>query len=154
MAFATLYVGAPGTTLVDIRSLPRMVVNRLDIRAPGTRRGGPDPIPGRRGALRAELPLAEYSFSVAITLLGNNEADYEAALAAVGAQLQGTNGLLDLARHIPNGGGGYDIHTAEGMFYGANSWGLLNPVTGQTELQFVNTSGAWSPDGGSTWLLP
>lgn len=137
---------------VDIRSLAGIIVTRMDLSAPGTRRGSADTIPGRQGQLGARLPYDAYVFAVTITVIGASEAEYVTRLAAVGAAVAGDSGLVALARRLPTSGGGYVQHTANGQFAGGLSFDLLNPVSGETELSFINLSGAWW--NGSTWLVP
>jgi len=139
----------------DIQSISGVVVNDMSgLFAPGTRRGSHDTIPGRGGQLGAQLPYDAYSFAVPITVLGSTRYEMLTALTAVGAALAGTNGLGTLERRLDDGSGGYVAHTAAGQFASFNSFSLLNPATGQTELTFVNLDGAWTPDSGTTWLVP
>lgn len=154
-----------GSTLLvdgtDIRSLTGLtVIGQMNLFAPGTRRGSNDVIPGRRGQLGAELPYDAYAFSINILVTDRDgspcgsQAQMIANLAAIGALLAGTNGLVALERRLPKVGGGTDDMTAAGQFTTGLSLQTLNLRTGQTELQFVNLDGAWTPDSGSTWVVP
>jgi hypothetical protein len=135
----------------DLQSLTGVVVGDLSgLFAPGTRRGDHDTIPGRPGQLGAELPYDAYSFSIPITVLGDTRFEMLTRLRAVGAALAGTGGLGVLERRLDDGAGGYDAHTANGQFASFNTFSLLNPKTGQTELTFVNLDGAWFDSGAPT----
>lgn len=145
----------------DLRSLTGLsIIGQMNLFAPGTRRGSNDVIPGRQGQLGAELPWDAYAFSINILVTDHDggpcgtQAQMIANLKAIGTLLAGTNGLGTLTRHLPQVGGGTEVMTAAGQFVSGMSLQTLNLRTGQTELQFVNLSGAWSPDSGSTWSVP
>jgi hypothetical protein len=147
----------PNTLLVngtDIRTLTGItVVGFMELYAPGTRRGSDDVIPGRQGQLGAQLPYDAYSFSVPIQVAGATREAMIANLMAVGVLLGG-NGLVTLTRKIANLSGGQDTHTASGRVDTSFAVALLNPSLARTVLQFINLSGAWTPDSGVTWLVP
>lgn len=152
----TLLVG--GT---DIRTLTGVkIVGQMNLFAPGTRRGAADVIPGRRGQLGAELPWDAYAFSVFITVGdkdGNpcgTQAQMTVNLAAIGTLLAGTNGLVTLERHLAAIGGGTTAMTAEGQFVAGLNLSTSRLNFGQAELQFINLSGAWTPDAGTNWVVP
>lgn len=140
----------------DIRSLTGIRVLHMDLRAPGTRRGSTEPIPGVRGQIVGDLPLDAYNFTVGILLNGSDEAVWTENLAAVCAVLcDVSTPKVTLERRLPASGmSPYKAMTARGMFTGG-----LNPtmfpglVSGQTELQFANLDGAWWDAGTSTWNL-
>ena len=139
---------------VDVQSLTGITVTRLDLFAPGTRRGSDDVIPGRQGVVRAPKIYDAYAFSVEILVEGATRAEMVANLAAAGAAIGGgSDGDVTLTRRLSTTGG-YVDHNANGEFVGWTAIDLLNPQTGATELQFLNTSGAWTPDSGVTWLVP
>lgn len=147
----------------DIRSLTGLVaVNHLDLYAPGTRRGSPLTVPGRQGQVGVSLPWDAYNFAVGITVGGGDEAAMTDNIRAIGTALEGTGGLVSLERRLPTGSSGaYQAMYAKGMFSGGLGFTLLNPVTGQTELQFANLSGAWTPTladvddpTATSWVVP
>jgi len=140
------YGPLPDTLLVDgtdIQAIDGVIVNEMELFAPGVRRGSNDVIPGRRGQLGAELAYDAYAFSVMVTIEGPSRVDMIANLRSVAAACAGTNGLVTLTRRLSKSGGGYDTHTAAGQFVQGLGISLLNPQTGQTELQFVNLDGCW-----------
>ena len=152
----TLLVGS-----TDIRTLTGVkIVGQMNLFAPGTRRGAADIIPGRRGQLGAELPYDAYAFSVFITVGdkdGNpcgTQAQMTANLAAIGLILAGTNGLVALTRHLAAVGGGTTAMTAAGQFVAGMNLSTSRLNFGQAELQFLNLDGAWTPDSGTTWVVP
>lgn len=151
-------MSSPNTLLVggnDLRTLTGIhIIGDMRLFAPGTRRGSNDVIPGRRGQVGAELPYDSYAFSVSVMVLGATREAMVANLAAVGVILAGTNGLVTLERKMAKVGGGTDDMTAAGQFVTGLDLALLNYQTGQTELQFVNLDGAWTPDSGTTWVVP
>jgi hypothetical protein len=139
----------------DLRAISGVIVNSLDgMFAPGTRRGQNDVVPRRRGQVGAQLPYDAYNFEIPITVLAATRHAMLTVLAAVGAALQGTGGLGTLERRLDNGVGGYVSHTAAGQFSAFNSISTLNAFTANTVLTFVNLDGAWTPDSGTTWLVP
>lgn len=136
---------------VDVQSLAGITVTRLDLFAPGLRRGSDDVVPGRRGQVGAALVYDAYAFSVEILVSGSTHAEMVANLAAVGAALATSTGLVTLTRRLSTSGGHVD-HTASGRYVGITAVELLNTESAQTELQFVQLDGAWNT--GTAWLVP
>ncbi len=156
----------PDTLLVDghdLRTLPGIIVESLELFAPGRRRGENDVIPGRPGALGFGGPFEAYAFAVAVTVTPADAGGVEPAtdvgrrvlmldnLRGLAAALAGAGGLVTLTRRLATATG-YDAHTAAGQYVDGLAVELLNPETGSTELQFVNLDGAWWD--GTTWLVP
>lgn len=142
----------PDTLLVDgtdIQALTGVIVTRLELHAPGDRRGENVHTSGRRGAIGVPKVYAEYEFSVGIVVEGTSRADMLANLNAAGAILDGDGGLVTLTRRLSSGGS-YIDHTAAGQFNSGLAIAILNESTGQTELSFTNLDGCWFASGAPT----
>jgi hypothetical protein len=136
------------TTLIfdgtDLRDLPMIVQDWAGLYAPMIRRGSHDTIPGAAGQLGAELPLDAYTFAVPIVVLGDDHEEANANLATICSALLGSSGLGAMTRRLARTASPfYDAYTADGQFASFNAFSLYNPKTAQTELTFVNLSGAW-----------
>ncbi len=145
-----------GTLLVDgtdLKALTGITVNSIELYAPGTRRGANDTVPGRRGQLGAPKVWDAYAFSAMITVSGGSGAEMSANLRAAATALAGDGGLVTLTRRLPTATDPFYVdHSAAGEYVGMTAFALLNPVTGRTELQFLNLDGAWYD--GTAWLTP
>lgn len=152
----------------DLQSIAGIVVTDLSgLMAPGRRRGENVTIPGRAGVIAVPKVYEAYEFAIGITVLADDGSGVTGAtpqarrvqmltnLQAVAAVLDGAagDGLVTLTRRISSGAT-YVSHTCSGEFVDGLQVDLLNAETGQTELQFVNHDGAWTPDGGTTWIVP
>lgn len=141
----------------DVAALPGVIaVDFIDgLFAPGTTRGDDDEIPRRDGALgAANLPRAKYLITVPVWVMGATTADLVTNLAALGPLVRGTGGLVTLTRRLTTSGGHVD-HTAAGRFAtGLTPTGERNREAVALDLQFYNLDGAWTSDGGTTWLVP
>lgn len=139
----------------DLRSWTGVNLLRADLFAPGTRRGSHDTIAGKQGQLGAEMVYDAYSFAVVLEVTGANEAQTITRFRTIGTAVKGTNGLVTLERRLPNSGGTFDASTAAGQFAGFSD---IREISGNTSLtttlNFVNLDGAWTPDSGTTWLVP
>lgn len=150
MAANTLLVD--GQDLRDIDGL--LIAGDMNLYAPGARKGDDIDLPYRRGSIAVTgLQYAAYTFSIPVIVKGADRAERETIVRGLGTLFAGTDGLVTLERRMDNGAG-YDAHTAAGRFIDGLAFSLLNDRTAQTELQFKNLDGAWSPDGGTTWLVP
>lgn len=139
----------------DLRAVTGVrFVGDPNLLAPGTRRGQADVIPGLRGQIGAELPWDAYAFNVAIAVTAANQHAVLAVMYSLGTTLAGTNGLISLERRLDNGSGGYDAWTADGQFVGFQGMAFQSPTVLLADLGFINLSGAWSADSGSTWVVP
>lgn len=138
----------------DLRAMDGIrIVGYMELFAPGDRRGDDSIVPGARGELGSQLPLAKYIFHVPIQVMGNTRGERNDNLRVLGSIVSGTGGLVTLTRRIATGSGsGYVEHTAPGRFITGLTPTLLNHVTGRTELQFYNLKGAWF--NGSFWTIP
>jgi hypothetical protein len=141
----------------DVDALPGVIaVDYIDgLFAPGTTRGDDDEIPRRDGAVGApNLPRAKYLITVPLWVSGATTADLNTSLAALGPAVRGTTGLVTLTRRLTTSGGHVD-HTAAGRFAtGLTPTGERNHEAVALQLQWYNLDGAWTPDSGSTWLVP
>lgn len=154
--------GLVSTLLVDGTDLRGMagvrVIRDMNLRAPGTRRGQDDVIPGRTGQVAAAgLPLDAYPFTVTIHVSGDTEGQQLDRLFTVAAALSGVNGdgLVTLTRKLVNpANDGYDEYTAAGRFNSGLALALFNPFVGETDLEFVNLDGRWKRSSDGVWVLP
>jgi hypothetical protein len=151
----------PDTLLIDgtdIRSVAGVeIVGDMNLFAPGTRRGNDDVVPGQRGMLAAPgLVLDAYAFTVDLKIKAANRGQRDAYILALGALLVGTNndGLIGLTRRLANSSDtGYDSYTAQGRFVTGLNFQVVNPGMAQTQLQFLNLSGAWK-NASNVWIIP
>jgi len=141
----------------DVAALPGVRrVGFIDgLYAPGAVRGDDDVIPGRQGQLGvAGLPLERYLITVPVWVSAVDTATLNTNLAALGLVVRGTGGLVSLTRRLTTSGGHVD-HTAAGRFAtGLTPTGERNRQAVALDLQFYNLDGAWTSDGGTTWLVP
>ena len=129
------------------------VIGFLDVFAPGTIRGKDEPIAGARGQVGATtLPLDEYTFTNTFQVKGDTIADMWANLSAFTASL--TVGTISpMERRIAiDDTGGFTSWTASGRCTGAQV-NIPNAAIARVQVQIVNLDGAWTPDGGTTWVL-
>lgn len=155
-------MSVPNTLLVDGHDLRAMtgirVYGDMQLYAPGTRRGSDDVIPGRAGQIGAPgLPLDAYAFTVPIFVSGATRGAMVSTLHTLASQLNGVNqdGLVVLTRRLANADdSGYDEYTANGRFVSGLSLQVLNPITGQTELQFINLDGLWKRTSDGLHMIP
>jgi hypothetical protein len=146
---------------VDLNSLDGCETRRIQMRAPGTRRGSDREVPRRRGAIGVPgLPYAQYSFTVTVKLHGTSPEDFEENLDAISAALQPSGDSLGLLtrRRPKTASPFYFDQNANGRYIDGFAFDILNDRTGVTELQFVNLSGAWTDDedpnaDDATWVL-
>lgn len=149
MSANTLLVGS---SPVDLRGLSYFQVNKMELRAPGTRRVTHDTIPGKPGAIPTPGPYDAYRFSVYGRVFGSTREEFNANLAALGVVVAGTDGVLPLTRHLAKTGG-YDTHTANGAFITGLEPDMLNWINGRVQLQFWNLSGGWFDASAPTVLI-
>lgn len=145
-------VSVPNTLLIDGHDLRTYfaglrVVGDMNLYSTGTRRGNDQVIPGRNGQIPVPgLPLDAYDFTVSVWVAGASRGEKEARLRAVASVLLGSasDGLVTLTRRLANSADdGYDEGTAQGRFVAGLSFAVLNPLTGNTQLQFLNLDGCW-----------
>lgn len=149
----------PRTLLVngfDLRAQSGVNITRLDIMAPGTRRGQHDAVPGARGQVGAQRSIDAYTFEVAIEVFGGSEAGMLINLHNLASVCLGTNGLGTLERRLPNAGGTYDAYTANGCFEGFT--GIfpeqMNAQSIKCSLQFTNLDGGWTRSSDGVFVIP
>lgn len=166
MYFSTL----PDTLFVngrDLQAQPGIIVEHFDgLHSPGTRRGGNDTVPNRRGQLGAPLPLDAYQFAVPITIVpeydgvenlplvtpANRRTAMVRNLWRLARNLADGEGLVSLRRRLSNAAG-YVETAANGQFVDGLAVETLNVETGRTELNFVNLDGCWYDVEPSTSLI-
>lgn len=154
------YSPLPDTLFVnghDLMLQPGIVVEHLDgLHAPGTRRGGNDTVPQRRGQLGAPLPLDAYQFAIPVVILPQYDGVENLPVATLPQRrtamvrnlwrlarlCQGSEGLVTLRRRLSNAAGHVDT-VANGQFVDGLAATTLNAETGRTELNFVNLDGCW-----------
>jgi hypothetical protein len=156
----------PDTLLVDgvtLEACGFLVTDLSGLFAPGTRRGDDDVIPGRRGAVGAELPYDAYQFSIPVALLSaepallpraHRRAVWVDKLRTACAVFAGNNGLVTLTRRLSTETAGPVDHTCAGRFITGTTFEMLNAFNGTTELQFINLDGAWFDAVNDEWLVP
>lgn len=144
-----LYVG--GVALSDIDG---MIVEDYPFFASSVRRGQAEVIPGVRGQRPIPRPLDSFTFSIPVSIVGDNpdgtsptdeiqlRANFVRNLGRVTGQLSTQGGVVSLRRAL-QGEEGPEYSIAVGEFVQGTSMTFLNPYTGQTELEFINHSGVW-----------
>lgn len=137
----------------DVRSVTGwQVVGIIGHQATGDRRGDDDDVPGRDGSLGAILPIAKniirVSFRISGATRGERNDNWRNGIALLDG---GANGLCSIARRVAKGSSsGYDEHTTDGRYLTGSNLGVMNPYTGQCDLQYYNLRGRWWT--GSIWL--
>jgi hypothetical protein len=149
---ATLLVNS-----VDLRTATgvKVVSSILQaVMAPGTLRGSNDAPAGRRGQIGADLPLDAFIMEFQLQVAGASPHVMISNLRAFLWAIRGSSlsSLCTLERRLDNGTT-YDATTAHGQITG-NAVTALNHITGRTTLEIVNLDGAWTTDGGTTWVFP
>ena len=139
---------------VDVRAQTGIIV-KGDLASilypPGTLRGSNPVVPGARGEIGADLPLAAYQGDVVLRVKGATRAVKTTNLRAFLAVIRSSSlsALCTLERRLDNGSG-YDVSTAHGQIVG-DPFTLWNPYVGLVQVTIKNLDGAWTTDGGTTW---
>lgn len=148
------YDDLPDTLLIagtDLQTITGVTITDLSgLLAPGLRRGNDDTIPARAGALRADLPLDAYSFTIPVTVSGTDWAATVNNFRALATVLYNDGyGKFQMTRRLAKVGGGYDAHTAKGRFTGFANTTIVHGTEHaiDVDIQLLNEDGCWLDSG-------